>query len=146
MHRLPGTPLTILHTPGHTPDELAIYDEQDQMLYVGDTTYETAPIIFPNEGSISQWMMSMDDLIHFVTDKGDVKINAGHETYMKPVLEVLTSSKEFMLDVLQGREPVKKRMEKRGETNVVYEQSSGKYKLICPERLIKEARLELHLS
>ncbi|KAF8656818.1 hypothetical protein AX16_002367 [Volvariella volvacea WC 439] len=47
--------LTILHTPGHTPDELALYDAEERMLYVGDILYEHERIIFPNEGSVIDW-------------------------------------------------------------------------------------------
>ncbi|KAJ7284930.1 beta-lactamase-like protein [Mycena rebaudengoi] len=32
--------VSILHTPGHTPDEVAIFDAVDKMLYVGDSLYE----------------------------------------------------------------------------------------------------------
>ncbi|KDQ24663.1 hypothetical protein PLEOSDRAFT_1107591 [Pleurotus ostreatus PC15] len=59
------TSITIMHTPGHTPDELAVYDGDEKMLYVGDTLYENAPIIFPKEGSIIDWMETVDELISF---------------------------------------------------------------------------------
>lgn len=60
--------VTVLHTPGHTPDSLALYDPTStpRMLYVGDTLYESAPIIFPNEGSIMDWFKSIEGLIGFV--------------------------------------------------------------------------------
>ena len=47
-----STGLQILHTPGHTPDELALWDKKERMLYVGDTVYEWEPILFPLEGDI----------------------------------------------------------------------------------------------
>ncbi|KAF7327622.1 Metallo-hydrolase/oxidoreductase [Mycena kentingensis (nom. inval.)] len=52
----------ILHTPGHTPDELAVYDATEKMLYVGDTLYEEDTIIFPNEGSIVDWTRCSNQL------------------------------------------------------------------------------------
>ena len=55
--------MQLLHTPGHTPDELALWDEAETMLYIGDTLYEWAPIIFPNEGSIVQWLETVDALL-----------------------------------------------------------------------------------
>ncbi len=51
--------VTILHTPGHTPDEIALFDEAEMMLYVGDSLYEYEHIIFPNQGSIVTWFSSM---------------------------------------------------------------------------------------
>ena len=59
--------VVVLHTPGHTPDELALWDESETMLYVGDTLYEWAHIIFPSEGSIVQWLQTVDGLIALVT-------------------------------------------------------------------------------
>ncbi|KAI0360152.1 Metallo-hydrolase/oxidoreductase [Trametes cingulata] len=140
-----GVPLNmvLLHTPGHTPDELALWDEGDGMLYVGDTLYEWAPIIFPNEGSIVVWLQTIDSLIALVEGSGKgetVRINCGHKTAMGPALEVLRSTRAFMVDVLEGREKVKSRMTKRGEEHVEYVQEGGRYSLICPERLVREAR------
>ncbi|KAF9496778.1 Metallo-hydrolase/oxidoreductase [Pleurotus eryngii] len=150
MHRVLSsdgkkTSMTIMHTPGHTPDELAVYDGDEKMLYVGDTLYENAPIIFPKEGSIIDWMETVDELISFVGDEESqsgsaVKINAGHETAAQPALEVLTATKAFMEDVLRGREAVQRRWTKRGEETVMYEQDGKRFSLICPERLVVEAR------
>ncbi len=149
-HRAPissagGHPLGVelLHTPGHTPDELALWDEEEGMLYVGDTLYEWAPIIFPNEGSIVEWLDTVDNLIRLVEGSGKastVRIGCGHKTAGSGAQEVLLSTKAFMFDVLAGREDVKDRWEKRGEIHVRYAQSGGRYNLICPERLVEEAR------
>ncbi|KAI9000581.1 beta-lactamase-like protein [Trametes punicea] len=133
----------ILHTPGHIPDELALWDEGEGMLYVGDTTYQWAPIIFPNEGSIVAWLKSVDKLISLVVESptGEmVKINCGHTTAMEPAVDVLRSTRAFMMDVLEGREKVRSRMTRRGEVFVEYAQEGGRYSLICPERLVREAR------
>lgn len=144
--------ITILHTPGHTPDELAIYDGSEMMLYVGDSLYEYEPIIFPNEGSMVSWFESVDYLMTFVAERNamvqkqhgsgarEVLINAGHRTAAQPAMDVLSGSKAFMEDVVNGREPVKGRLKVRGEDNLVYEQAGGRFSLRCPERLIKEIR------
>ncbi|KAL0954780.1 hypothetical protein HGRIS_003730 [Hohenbuehelia grisea] len=145
-HEIPETGMIILHTPGHTPDELAVYDYQERMLYVGDTLYEHAPIIFPKEGSIIEWFTSVNALISLVqSEKVDdggqrLQISAGHETAGQPALAVLTSTKAFMQGVIEGKEPVRERMVKRGEETVMYRQDNGVYSLICPERLVLEAR------
>jgi hypothetical protein len=118
------------------------------MLYVGDSLYEHEPIIFPNEGSMVAWFESIDYLTTFVAERneiiqlgrGEVLINSGHRTAAQSAMEVLTSSKAFMEDVVKGREPVKGRMKVRGEDNLIYEQEGGRFSLRCPERLIKEAR------
>ncbi|RDX42120.1 Metallo-hydrolase/oxidoreductase [Lentinus brumalis] len=135
--------MKLLHTPGHTPDELALWDEDEAMLYVGDTLYEWAHIIFPNEGSIVQWLGTVDALTILVQSSArpeEAKINCGHKTANCAALEVLQTTKAFMLDVLEGREEVKSRMTKRGEEHVEYVQEAGRYSLVCPERLVKEAK------
>ncbi|EMC99817.1 hypothetical protein BAUCODRAFT_30232 [Baudoinia panamericana UAMH 10762] len=62
--------ITVLHTPGHTPDELAWYDHDEMHLYVGDSFYREGedgmPIVFPKEGSMIEWVFSMQKLAVFV--------------------------------------------------------------------------------
>lgn len=52
--------MSIIHTPGHTPDELAWYDSAEMHLSVGDSFYEegeeSMPIIFPGEGNLIEWV------------------------------------------------------------------------------------------
>lgn len=139
--------MTIFHTPGHTPDEIALYDHAEMMLYVGDSLYEYEPIIFPSEGSIVTWFESMDFLTWLVesrnstaSDGRKVQMNSGHRTVLQPALEILLAAKTFMRDVVNGKEAVKKRRQNRGEEIVMYKQSGGRFSLICPERLILEMR------
>lgn len=145
--------VTILHTPGHTPDEIALFDEAEMMLYVGDSLYEYEHIIFPNQGSIVTWFSSMEFLVSFVKAKNaqvtpstgpagprEVLINSGHVTALRPALDVLLSAITFMQDVVDGREKAKKREWRRGEATVTYEQEGNRFSLRCPERLVLEAR------
>ncbi|KDQ57184.1 hypothetical protein JAAARDRAFT_131469 [Jaapia argillacea MUCL 33604] len=132
-----------LHTPGHTPDSLSLWDEEDRMLYVGDTLYEKEPIIFPKEGSIIIWFEKLDYLIDLVQSKpfaDDIKVSCGHTTASRPALEVFRKTKGFMQDVIAERIPVKTRTKKRGEVYVEYVQTEMDLSLICPERLVLEAR------
>jgi len=141
----------ILHTPGHTPDELALYDEVEMMLYVGDSLYEYEPIIFPKDGSIITWFTSMAYLISFVNKENNgrhhkgsgynqVLINSGHRTVLRPALEVLSDAETFMDNVVDGMELVKERTTVQGEVTVTYEQEGGRFSLRCPERLVLDAR------
>jgi glyoxylase-like metal-dependent hydrolase (beta-lactamase superfamily II) len=62
--------MSIIHTPGHTPDELAWYDHEEMHLSCGDSFYEEGedgmPIIFPAEGNLIEWVFSMQKLLVFV--------------------------------------------------------------------------------
>lgn len=138
--------LCVIHTPGHTPDELALWDEGEQMLYVGDTLYEWVPIIFPREGSIVDWFKSIDALSALIQPFNDAKISAGHVTAAQPAKAVLLGAKRFIEDVLAERlEPVEK-LERRGEENVHYVQDGQRYSLVCPTRLISDARREVQFT
>ncbi len=131
--------VVVHHTPGHTPDELTLWDESERMLYVGDTVYEWEHIIFPKEGSIVQWLQSMDALIELV-GTSEARICCGHVTAGRPAKDVLTAAKAFMMDVLSEKENVRSRFEKRGEVSVEYVQAGSRFSLICPERLVVVAR------
>jgi glyoxylase-like metal-dependent hydrolase (beta-lactamase superfamily II) len=77
----PGSHITTLHIPGHTPDSLAWYDEFERWIYVGDTFYEryegggasgpgeALPIEFPSEGDLVAYMGTLDKLLEFVRSK-----------------------------------------------------------------------------
>jgi glyoxylase-like metal-dependent hydrolase (beta-lactamase superfamily II) len=51
--------LVVYHTPGHTPDELAVWDPQERVLFVGDTLYEFVPIVFPLEGNLQLYQSTL---------------------------------------------------------------------------------------
>jgi len=149
--------IQVLHTPGHTPDSLALWDEEENMLYVGDTLYEWAPTIFPNEGDIVDWLGSMDKLYAFVQEKisnlvadrnglAEVYINCGHITSAAPALELLDQMNKFMLSILRGRVPIVQETAKRGERHVTYgRQGEDRFVVLCPERLVREAREKLEI-
>ncbi|KAK4946374.1 hypothetical protein LTR10_014572 [Elasticomyces elasticus] len=75
------TSITVLHTPGHTPDSLSWYDADLALLCVGDTFYvkETdvtraspwgpeppMPTIFPSEGNMADLWQTLKKLLDFV--------------------------------------------------------------------------------
>ncbi|KAH8107565.1 Metallo-hydrolase/oxidoreductase [Phellopilus nigrolimitatus] len=148
-----STGLRVLHTPGHTPDELALWDAGERMLYVGDTVYEWEPVLFPPEGDLVVWFASMDYLVDFVRaanrereDTGRfVRINAGHDTSMGDALDVLLAGRAFVMDVLTGKERVKRRSEVDGVRLVYYAQRDGRFSLRLPEELVWDARDEMKI-
>ena len=125
--------LQILHTPGHTPDELAWFDEGERHLYVGDSFYERIakdgsyeqPIIFPKEGNWVHYMHSLEKLIHFVEKRNQehrtaVKIGCGHVTSSVDGMEILLSVRQFFRDTIAGKVPIVHVEEKRGEEFVLW--------------------------
>lgn len=137
--------LQVLHTPGHTPDSLSLWDESTCGLFLGDTVYEWEPIIFPPQGNIVQWFTTMDFLIDFVREKssGDnqrVLIHAGHDSSNVDALDVLEKGKQFVEEVVKGSVRRKDRRTVDGIVIVSYESSDKRFSLRCPERLVLEAR------
>ncbi|OJA18172.1 hypothetical protein AZE42_05308 [Rhizopogon vesiculosus] len=135
--------MKVLHTPGHTPDELALWDAEERMLYVGDTLYEDDPIIFPTGGSLPDWFTTIDQLIELVKAQPDaekVMINCGHATTLRPALEVLRTCRRFMENVVSGKEVVKKRYLRRETWCLQFQEDNGRFSLICPEKLVLDAK------
>ena len=77
------TSLSLLQTPGHTPDSLAVYDAKAKRLFVGDTLYEKVngnsddkdeppmPTIFVRGSSLRDWWRSMRMLLAFVRGRNE---------------------------------------------------------------------------
>ncbi|KAL6717864.1 hypothetical protein ACLMJK_003949 [Lecanora helva] len=153
-----GTPLhlQIIHTPGHTPDELAWYDRQERHLYVGDSfcervandrSYEQA-ILFPKEGNILKYIDSLKRLLEFVeakntdpkADRGTVKISCGHVTSSVEAKEILLAVQSLVVDILSNKVLIVKSEEKRDEEYVTWRGSEEpRFSVEAPKRIMLDA-------
>ncbi|MCJ1257561.1 hypothetical protein MMC24_005387 [Lignoscripta atroalba] len=153
--------LQVLHTPGHTPDELAWYDEKERHLYVGDSFYErvakdrsyTQPIIFPKEGNIVDYMSSLEKLGCFVKEENSkdthhpVVIGCGHVTSAADGQDILESVLQFFWDIIGGKIPVKQSEERRGEVvNLWQADGEPRFSMSAPQRLVVDARRHYNLG
>ena len=116
--------LMVLHTPGHTPDSMAIYDSQERWLFTGDTLYkrvatmpwgeiQDVPIILPLQGDWRAFIASMNKLLAFAkmeeqnaTSDQRLRLAAGHTTSHAIATEVLATAIEFVHRVEKGEVPV----------------------------------------
>ncbi|CAN8098550.1 unnamed protein product [Discula destructiva] len=136
--------LFIYHTPGHTPDELAIWDPDERVIFVGDSLYEWAPIIFPLEGDLEAYnatLFKLKDLIktgnHAGTDR--VKMACGHNTSAADAEEFVDEVEAFFSKVRRGLvEPVDQG-EARGVKLVGYEREDGRISFLGPKHLFEGA-------
>lgn len=122
--------IDIIHTPGHTPDELAWADLAERTVYVGDSFYhlgdDAMPIIFPPQGNLIDWEYSMHRLADYIffhlgaepdsssssSDTNDwtlvskpVKISAAHQTVNQPAFSTWMTLITFFEDVVAGKSP-----------------------------------------
>ncbi len=152
-----GFPLyiQILHTPGHTPDELAWYDTHERHLYVGDSFYERVAadgsyeqaILFPKEGNLIHYQQSLDKLLAFVDqknaeepDKPEIRVGCGHITSSVPGREITIQVKKLFEDIIAGNVPVVEKTEKRGEAFVTWrEDGKPRFSVSAPARLVEDA-------
>jgi hypothetical protein len=167
--------ITILHTPGHTPDQLAWYDHGEMHLYVGDSFYERGvdgmDIIWPLQGNLIEWYFSMQKLRGFVQSEnvraaavveeeeidgcddwvkvaGRVTIECGHQTADVDGEEIMDALETMWRRVLNGKIPVSDTMIIEGEKVDQWMQPGGKgrFSFRAPRRLMDDARSFFRVS
>lgn len=60
-----GETLTVLHTPGHSPDHIALWHEPSQAAFVGDLVIEGGSVMIPwsRGGNLEDYLASLERLI-----------------------------------------------------------------------------------
>jgi len=162
--------VTIIQTPGHTPDELAWFDHAEMCLFVGDSLYHEGedgmPILWPSEGNMIEWVFSMQKLKSFVNsvnakamsfnaDEGDedvddwvrvakrVQICCAHQTALVDGEQILADVENFWWRTVRGEVPVVKSHCNMGEVYDLWRgETTAQRKLSfgAPRRLMIEAR------
>jgi glyoxylase-like metal-dependent hydrolase (beta-lactamase superfamily II) len=160
----------IFHTPGHTPDSMSWYDEDNKVLYVGDSLYQQessetreAPwgpeqpmsIIFPKEGSLVDWWSSVKNLIAFVEagngagqSERHIKLAAGHVTVHADAFHCLTRVKVFVTRVLKDDIPSFELPDRRGQPTKLWSNAFSyelneevlEFSLVAPVALVEKGR------
>lgn len=136
------TPLTALHTPGHTPDSLSLYDPEERTLFVGDTLYENTAMTFPSQGNLQAYMASLDKLLALVDKEGgQVKLAAGRGVWDSDAAVFVGFVKQFMERVLSGDAKGESKGESRGIKVIQYNEQKAAF--FGPERVFDEGRRAL---
>jgi ribonuclease/clavin/mitogillin len=62
----PGVTLRAIHTPGHAPDHLCFYLEEEKALFTGDVVLGAGTTVIPDDtGDLGQYMDSLQRLLQF---------------------------------------------------------------------------------
>jgi len=94
-----ATKLRVIKTPGHTPGHVSLYNEEQKVLFTGDTLFRESIGRTDLPGGDCSWIMTsileqlvpLGDDVEFYPGHGD-KSTIGHETLYNPfVTEVLNN-------------------------------------------------------
>ena len=58
-------PLTVLHTPGHSPDHLTLWHADSRTMFVGDMLVQGSTVVIPasHGGSLAEYLRSLDRML-----------------------------------------------------------------------------------
>lgn len=153
--------ITIINTPGHTPDELAWYDHHARHLYVGDSFYEEGdegmPILFSRDGDWLEFIPAMYKLLEFVRKENAalvedsdnwlhvprrVLVSCGHTTTSVDGETIIKEVVELFEDIVSGKVPVKRSLNQRHEIHDLWRRQGEdiRFSVQGPRRLCEDAR------
>ncbi|RYP40805.1 hypothetical protein DL767_001451 [Monosporascus sp. MG133] len=127
--------LVIYHTPGHTPDELAIWDSRERVLFVGDTMYEWSHIVWPLEGNLLLYSQTMGKLKNLVRSWNN-EIRSTNDDGE----QLLGDVDLFLYHVSEGIVEENPQGTFRDEQLVSYNREDGKINFIGPKKLFEAFR------
>ena len=107
---LGGRIIEVMHVPGHTPDAVALLDEENGLLFTGDTFYDDNLWLFSPETSLDDYSNSIDRLVG-IEDKikyifgahTSARVNTGRLAKVQASLKKLRSGETNPINEIQGR-------------------------------------------
>lgn len=155
--------LVALQTPGHTPDSLALYDEHEGWMFVGDTLYKRVetmpwgetvdlPIILVAQSHWKDYLASLKKLYDFVDSKQrhtgrTIRLSSGHTTAREEAKTFISEAQVFLARIMAGKVPVIAKLPgdevapggTLGDEVFVYWQEDGDpvFSLLAPKRFIE---------
>jgi len=137
--------LTVLQTPGHTPDSLTVYDREERQLFTGDTFYYrhcTLPggiefrqaIEFCQASSFGHFLSTLKRLKVFVRNEEDtelecverprkLRISCAHTTAAIPAMKLLDDVQEYVSRMIAGGSIPEHSKRIRGRDMILYEEA-----------------------
>ncbi|KAK9379102.1 beta-lactamase-like protein [Kockiozyma suomiensis] len=135
-----------LLTPGHTPDEIALYDEEEKVFFSGDSAYEIVPIYMIETSDIPDFAKSLDFMLEYVQKKNSelaptgqrVTTAAGHVTDKADTEKLIAELKDCFYDLLKGKCTLTKQEIMRGKNVLTYMNATKNVGYLCIDAKLKE--------
>ncbi|KAK9480571.1 beta-lactamase-like protein [Lipomyces japonicus] len=137
-----------LLTPGHTPDEIALYDVEEHVLFAGDSIYEQLPIYIIETSNMVDYIASIELMLEYVQDQNKqleptgkrVTTASGHITDKADTEKLLVETKEAFWQTLKGEAVLTKQDIMRGKQLVFYFNQSKNVGFMCIDSKLEEAK------
>ena len=89
---LGNRPLQVFHTPGHTPDALVLIDEQNGLMFTGDSYYSGPIWLYAPETNLAQYQESLSQMIQKSQDN----------KYLLPAHNTPLADPKLLVEALTG--------------------------------------------
>ena len=102
--------IKVIHTPGHTPDEIALYYAKERRLFVGDSFYQWQPIFIPKDGesldsfkgSVSKLLTLVESEEAKVSQASPIVMCCGHVDDFQPARTALQQVEKLVSGIQDG--------------------------------------------
>ena len=102
---LGGRVLQLLHVPGHTPDAIALLDNQNGLMWTGDSFYSGPIWLYSDETDLVAYRQSLDKIIEYLPHLKAL-LPAHNTPWVQPsvLLSVRTAFDDMMAGKLSSKE------------------------------------------
>ncbi|KAK9377499.1 beta-lactamase-like protein [Lipomyces chichibuensis] len=140
--------LEALITPGHTPDEIALYDSEEHVFYAGDSLYEVLPIYIIETSNMIEYVASIDMMLKYVQAKNKeleplgvrVTTASGHITDSADTENLIIETQECFWDTLKGKAILTEQKVMREKNIIIYMNEANNVGFMCIDTKLEEAK------
>ena len=100
-----GQELRVISTPGHAPDSISLLNENERLLFVGDTFYQGPILLYRPETNLQDYIISLEKLAQLST-RVDLILPGHNIPNVNPKL--LIKAARAMREVINGKSVSKK--------------------------------------
>ncbi|KAJ5542081.1 hypothetical protein N7535_004501 [Penicillium sp. DV-2018c] len=139
--------LQIVHAPGHSPDHMVVVDLDQRTIFLGDSAYEQSPLFYAYGGDLVlhvQTLARLEGLLTSYEKREGARIwtaACGHFSSGLHAVSLLRRTKNFILDVIEGKIPSRSQESNPYQAGGVLEFFTRmEMAMACPDHLLQAAR------